>query len=563
MAHTVSEMSFGDYTSTPGFALVLVKSHVSQHLMSSVEELGRLGGHVSDFFVLHHAHCAPNDEESVALSRCGVRTHIREIDATRLSETLNVVVSAMHQDVVVFLLAGDRLPSGFFEAMSSAVSNSPAGGLFYPAALELNADREPGRLMAELSPEKIKTRGGFYQPCVFSGLTVRKSHFLAMGGFHTGCQSVVELDFWLRTYLTLRSALVHVPQVRVHVKKPDTTWTMKNGARYVLEWSTLVRQFAGWTDSSKLMEYIKDLNEIADRHPELRTSLHAHICDMANRLLFLINPTERNLLQPWLQNSVGIPTLRPELQAIDHFFVKQLNVAIDGLPDLYEGDFSIHSVGSFCHAAQVLKDLGLRSHTGPFDWIFSSAAASAHMFRDRFRVFLDNTLCREVPQNEKHDATSNLCDHVYYKENFGVNFMFNHHRPFEKKDSEFFKNAVRSIESDLDGNRPCVLLYVPKMHAKAEDYIELWRSVESYSARKRLLVIRFNQVAEEQYLNLHIDLIFHQFPDVVEFVLPVVSKTNGIYFTDQRDNRRLRRLVYSYTQVIVSELRASHPRGVA
>lgn len=550
-------MSNPSYEGLPlsnSFALVIVKSHASQHLAQSLDTLDNLGTCVGDLFILHVAHCGPSDTESVQLARLGVRTHVREIDATRLSETLNVVASAMQQSILVFLRAGDQLPSGFLPAMSNAVAAAPEGGLFYPQALELNASQFPVRVLANKPASEIKTESHMQEPCVFSGMTVRKSHFLTMGGFHTGCQLVSELDFWLRTYLTSSAALVHVPGLQVSVQKPDTTWVMKNGARFVLEWSTLVRQFAGWSNPQTLMEYIDTINGISDQHPELKASLHEHLCDMANRLLFMINPADRNVLQPWLQNSIGVSTLRPELKAVDLMFASEWSVDAETLPNLYDGGFSIYSAGSFCHAAQVLKDLALRSHTGPFDWVFSSAAVATHMFEDRFKTFLDPAYFRAVAEEDKTDPSSNVCDHLYYKEHFGVKFMFNHHKPFEKKDAEFFRDAVQAIESDLDGEQPCILFHIARMNGKPEDFLALWNSMKHYAAPKRLVVVRFVEVTGERYLGELIQLVRHQDPDVLEFLLPVISKTNGVHFADPRDNRRLRRLVYSYTQLALSEI---------
>lgn len=224
------------------------------------------------------------------------------------------------------------------------------------------------------------------------------------------------------------------------------------------------------------------------------------------------------------------------------------------LPNLYNGGFSIHSVGSFCHAAQVLKDLGLRHRSGPFDWIFCNAAAAAHMLTDRFRVFLDASNFREVPDEEKVDRTSNLCSHSFYEENFGVKFMFNNHRPFQQKDGDLFRKAVNSIESDLDSHQPCILFHIARMNGPPENFLNLWRSVQSREAPKRLVVVRFVEVSEERYLVAPISLIRHLDSPVLEFQLPVVSKTNGTRFLDVRDNRRLRRLLFSYTQIALSEI---------
>lgn len=537
------------------FALVVLKSHVSQHLLQSLNCLQAIGNCVSDLFILHGAHCAPNDAEAIQLSRLGVRTHVREIDIGQLCETLNVLFSAAHQDLFVLLQAGDLLPEEFFKVMPSLVATNSLGGVFYPSAKEVDASGIVKRTFASLSSDQIKPNSNFQWPCAFSGLTLRKSHLIAMGGFHTGCQTVADIDFWLRTYLTLPHALVHVPELQVTVQQPDASWLMKFGARRLLEWSTLVRQFAGSCSVNQFNEYAEQLQVVAQLRPDLSSSLHEHLCDMANRLLFMINPVERNALQPWLQNSYMVPSLRQEVQAIDEVLSSNWGKGTERLPNLYDGGFSIYSVGSFCHAAQVLKDLALRRHTGPFDWIFSNAASATHMFTDQFKTFLDPNYFHEVAEADKVDHSSNVCDHMFYKEHFGVKFMFNHHKPFEKKDGDFFRDAVHALESDLDGEQPCVLFHIARMNGKPENFIELWQSIKNRRAPKVLMVVRFVTVNEEAYISTPVQLIRHLNHEVLEFHLPVVSKTNGVHFSDPRDNRRLKRLVYSYTQIALEEMR--------
>ncbi|MFN4329313.1 MAG: hypothetical protein ACK4FF_10605 [Limnobacter sp.] len=511
------------------FAVILVRTHASQTLLPTLKDLLNHSGSMGDLFVLHVPQAGPSDEESVVMARLGVRTHVREIELARITEAINIVSMAAPQDLLLFLRAGDTLGPAYMARMANAFDLYPKGAVFYAPAHE-NRDGTPtGNVVGQLAPQDVKPDWNLADPCAFTGLVVRKSHFQLMGGFHTGCQMVVHVDFWLRTHITMTHALVHLPGLSVQVQAHDMQWVVKFGARELLEWYTLNKRYSQWCGAGRLLAYIDEVKRIGELRPDLKAGLHEHLCDMSNRLLFMIAPAERHVLQPWLQNSVAVRSVRPEFAAIDRCLKLEFDPNPEELPNLYDGGYSIHSIGSFCHAA--------------------------HMFRDRFRTFLDPRYFREVPESEKQDKFSNTCDHLYYRDHFGIRYVFNHHKPYEKKDAEFFRDAVHALQTDLDSRQPCILLHVAKQDEPAEDMQPLWDSMIPYAAPKSIMVVRFEVVDEARYLTEPVEVVRHTEPGIVEFHLPVLSQSNGVHFTDERDNRRLRRLVYSYTQIALSRMK--------
>lgn len=537
------------------FAVVLVRWHSSQSLQTTLTDLQSHVGCIEDLFILHSPNSAPDDTDSVLLARLGVRAHVREIDINRMTEAINMAAVACASQQLMFLRAGDGLAPAYMQQLSEAFKLNPLGALFYSRAIEHRDGAATGRVIAGQSVQQVKPDWNLPDPCVLSGLAVRKSHFVAMGGFHQGCQVVLHLDFWLRTHITMSDSIVYLPNLAVHIQVDHEQVFIKLGARELLEWYTLNKRYSSWCGAQRLLRYSEVVLQVTQSRPDLAIGLHEHMCDVSNRLLFMVAPSERNLLQPWLQNSIAVSSARAEFTSIDQCLKGEFDSAIEHLPNLYEGGYSIHSIGSFCHAAQVLKDLALRRHTGPFDWIFSSAGSAAHMIKDGFRTFLDPQFFVEVPDDEKQDPSSNKCDHAYYREHFGVRFMFNHHVPIDKKDADFFRDAVQAIKSDLDGAYPCVLLHVARPGGKPESYQPLWDSLQRYSAPRCMMVLRFVKVDEVAYLAEPLRVIRHPDPNLMEFHLPVVSKSNGVHFSDERDNRRLRRLVYSYTQIALSRMK--------
>jgi hypothetical protein len=100
-----------------------------------------------------------------------------------------------------------------------------------------------------------------------------------------------------------------------------------------------------------------------------------------------------------------------------------------------------------------------------------------------------------------------------------------------------------------------MLLHVAKQDGPPEDMQPLWDSMIPYAAPKNIMVVRFEVVDEARYLTEPVEVVRHAEPGIVEFHLPVLSQSNGVYFADERDNRRLRRLVYSYTQIALSRMK--------
>lgn len=536
------------------FAAIAFRIHPSQSFVSTFQSLLKLAVKPLELYVLYSAGAALSNEESVLLSILGVHTHVREIDVSRLAEAVNYLAQASEHSHLVFLRAGDALPPNHLSRVAEQAQAYAAAHVFYsPAVVQASGDQAPVKL-AMLPAAQFSKDWNFQVPCVLTGLCISTVFFKQMGGFHQGCQMVLELDFWLRTYLIAPAVLAHIPDLEVQVQPPSLQWTLKFGARAILEKCTLVRRFAGWCSADEVLDYARLIERLAQERPSAQVELTDHLNELVNSVAFMVHASQRERLQPWLRVSVQYATALPEFEQVDAALQSVRGDSPQALPHMYHGELNIHSLGSFCHAAQVLKELAVRRHTGPFDWIFSNAAAATHMLRDRFATYLDPQYFRIVPEEEKVDSSSNVCDHLYYKEQFGVKFMFNHHRPFEKEDGDFFRDAVQSFVHDLDSSTPCLLFHVARMNGKPEDFSALWDATTEYSAPKRMLVLRFVHTPEERFLTAPVVVLRHVDPEVLEFQLPVVSKTNGVRFEDPRDNRRLKRLVYSYAQIALSKM---------
>jgi hypothetical protein len=109
------------------------------------------------------------------------------------------------------------------------------------------------------------------------------------------------------------------------------------------------------------------------------------------------------------------------------------------------------SLGSHCHTAQILKTLGLRTWSAPFDWIFSSPGMVRDCLADDFSDLLDRRHYESTPLGERRVPDETRCRHLLYRERHAIPFVFNHHDPAASdEDYRFLQAGVRRLRAALD-----------------------------------------------------------------------------------------------------------------
>ena len=98
-------------------------------------------------------------------------------------------------------------------------------------------------------------------------------------------------------------------------------------------------------------------------------------------------------------------------------------------PDAAPPFAHVASLGSHCYASTVLKTMGLKRYSLPFDWIFSSLPMVIHCIEDEFATFLDPAEYRSNPIEHRPEPTIGLCDHDFYRREYGITHVFNHADP--------------------------------------------------------------------------------------------------------------------------------------
>jgi Putative papain-like cysteine peptidase (DUF1796)/Domain of unknown function (DUF4214) len=142
----------------------------------------------------------------------------------------------------------------------------------------------------------------------------------------------------------------------------------------------------------------------------------------------------------------------------------------------------LFSLGTRCYTSELLKQAGLKQYSGPFDWIFSSPEMIGHALVDDFKYFLDSQYYADrlgkklAPSFDERTPI----DHEFYKNEFLVKSMFNHHDPRTKEDYEYFARCVERFQSAVKSHKNVLLIVCTEhTHDMLNKFRGLCASLES------------------------------------------------------------------------------------
>ncbi|WP_375394068.1 hypothetical protein [uncultured Sphingomonas sp.] len=149
------------------------------------------------------------------------------------------------------------------------------------------------------------------------------------------------------------------------------------------------------------------------------------------------------------------------------------------------------SIGVRCVTSQLLKELGRKERSGPFDWIFSLPRMVIDCLTDDFGAFLDRNYHQHVPISERLLADANHAHHTLYKERYNLWFIFNHRDPTTLEGYEYYARSVERFKKDLQYPDRKLLLMIGELDLISdEDFISVCSTVDAKSHNAEVLAIR-------------------------------------------------------------------------
>lgn len=196
--------------------------------------------------------------------------------------------------------------------------------------------------------------------------------------------------------------------------------------------------------------------------------------------------------------------------------------------------------------AHLLSRSGLRRFAGPFDWLFSTPQMIAHCLDDDFKKFLDRSQYEFVPPADRPDGKHGVCHHRFYRDEFNVRFVFNHHNVLDEETFAHFVRSVGRFRSAL-GTGNVLLPHIDIYKRTSPDvFCRLVEAVERCSSGRAILVSFYIEEPDATLLMPSLTMThriggWHQ-----RFVLTPTSAYEPLRFIEPVNELAIMRVLHSF-----------------
>ncbi len=249
----------------------------------------------------------------------------------------------------------------------------------------------------------------------------------------------------------------------------------------------------------------------------------------------------------WVGASVRVLTDSPEFVARMRGPVEaaMLGAAADGdAPPIR------HAVGlgTHCYAGWLLRDMGLRRSTSPFDWLFSSPELITHCLEDDFATLVDRA------HHERYSPHRQAL-HRFYHEGFGTDSgpmaappLFWHHDPTTDEDHARLVRGVERFRRLLDSPDEKLFLMVVARNRRQDG---LAGAVEAMAAAldartRNATVLAVTHAAVGGEVDAHSARVWGQGRHSLHALHSSSEMVEGLSFAHQFDNLLIKRLIYRH-----------------
>ena len=205
-----------------------------------------------------------------------------------------------------------------------------------------------------------------------------------------------------------------------------------------------------------------------------------------------------------------------------------------------DGPVNHISLGTHCHMAQVLKTEGLRTWSGPFDWIFSTPGMVRDCLVDDYAALLRRADLETIPIPERPDPSLGRCRHRVFRERYGLPCVFNHHDPASSDaDYAFLEAGVRRFRTAVDDPAARNHLWLMTEQALDPDIVrDMAETLATRKSRNTLIVIGVHPGRSEAREAGRVDG-----PGSRWLTVEVAAASKGLRFGSREDDRFLSSLV--------------------
>jgi len=209
-------------------------------------------------------------------------------------------------------------------------------------------------------------------------------------------------------------------------------------------------------------------------------------------------------------------------------------------------------LGFSCSTATLLQNLGLRSVSLPFDWIFSSPSIVAAALTSEFELFLD-------PRYLRPDANLEKCHHDFFENVLGVpGPIFPHHNPTTPEHRQYFERTVARMRDIMASPEP-LFLYAMYQNPIPADHLEsFFATLERSFKNFTFLLYNWTHSPDQADQPPVTETIRDRFIIHRQFTRSKMKE--GVLFDDETDNIRAREVFLQHYNVPAEPEAAAEPQ---
>lgn len=201
----------------------------------------------------------------------------------------------------------------------------------------------------------------------------------------------------------------------------------------------------------------------------------------------------------------------------------------------------IVSLGTHCQTSAILKKHQLKPYSLPFDWLFTSPDTILDCLANDFRTFLDRSHYRSLHRPSGEPGA----EHLWYREQHGVQDFFTHRDPLGDADYQYFQRAVerfRKLMRSADG-KLFVMISRPEFDLR-DKFSELSRAISRATRNAALICIQL--VDSSGIAGCHGMRRLVRDGDHALYEFAPSSQEDGIGFPEPLDDMAVLRLILEY-----------------
>ena len=218
------------------------------------------------------------------------------------------------------------------------------------------------------------------------------------------------------------------------------------------------------------------------------------------------------------------------------------NDKIINIPQYSLPEYKIFSVGYRCSTAGILKQMGLKTESYPFDWLISRTNVIKHCIENNFVEFMNlnnyeqrntKTYNNKDTENKGFVCEENIIFNRFYQDEnkmdeintYQYNLAMNHHNILEEKENQYYRRCIERFQSLLCLNEPKMFVHITPLIVKDIEYniqYYLDECIDFYNFMKKQNNSHHHDDKEQQY-------IIGSFYIIVKDLLETRPKMNIIY----------------------------------